>query len=62
MTHGSKHKVKYNQYVLGRARKGSLIPSGEKPGTFGVKDPRCEPKSYVAQRRHKVMFIPGTWV
>ena len=29
-----KHKVKYNQCVLGGSRRGPLIPLGEKPGTL----------------------------
>ena len=37
--------------MLGRERRGSLIPSCEKPGTLGVRDPRCDPKSYVAQKK-----------
>ena len=50
---------------VGRSKKGALIPSGEKPGTLGVRDsrcdlksyvmgvrdPRCNPKSYVAQNK-----------
>ena len=62
--------------MLGEARRGSLIPSGEKSGIWvqetrgiirkrlavssekfcvGVSDPRHEPKSSVAQRRHMVI-------
>ena len=30
-THSSNNKMKSNYYVLGEARRGSLIPLGEKP-------------------------------
>ena len=33
--------------MLGGVRRGSLIPSGEKPRTLGVKDPRCDLKSSI---------------
>ena len=51
MTHGSKHEVKYNYCVLGGARRGPLIPSGENPRTLGVRDPQCDPKRSVAQNK-----------
>ena len=39
-THGSNQKMKSNQGVLGKARRGPLIPPGEKAWSYGEGDPR----------------------
>ena len=39
-THGSNQEIKSNQGVLGKERRGSLIPPDEKAWSYGEGDPR----------------------